>query len=806
MTTLITSQEGPLAIFADRDERTIVYSGENTFEARRLTERATALVNGAAQDVVEQRDTALTLIDTEGAARISLARAWAEGETPPDNGNAKSARTWAYQAAASSGTAEAFAGPSYATQAEGLAATVSGQHFAVVANGIVSIYLNSNQTAVFRRNAATSEALASGDADKGSALVGFRQSGTGSILRTGAEKFREKLTPEDFGALANGTSDTGSFLNAIRSARSGALNALALPLGKTYTLTQMTTQNMGGSEDLPASGQRACICVPPGMHLTGEGAILRTTASIPHVYAGGEVDFEAEVIAPIGLGSSTFTLGSDAAAAFAVGDTVLWRLGDVAGDPAETENWGFASVLARNLTSGTVTIDRALAKAWTMPGTDLYNKFLYKVTVARGRNFGNLVFDGSAAPEGVRGIKFYREIAPRLESLFARRCTAGGLVFQYTENFHVGMVHCFDNPGTSSNNGKAMRCAESSGYIAHLRGEYLGNSLISCEAGSSVAIGYAEDFNTGTRGEPIINSGQGCAIYIERMRFHGKGGVSTVSRTGSGILSFGSIDVAYDTDPVTLPLPGRDCMELTLTLGGTSEIYRAAKGYWSERLIYLQDDFANMSVTFDTPGVVTECWVYFGNCVAADFAAFRIGRSNSKSDAISFVPTTQRTYPVDCSNIYRAGLWWGANAGNMGWLNRGYAPAVQITAAAGRNLTGSGKFIKVRCYIIPDDNLVSTRVVGDRDVLQSVGQLGLSAAKSWSPGSLAAGASVVTTIAVSGAILGDPCTAAISTPLAGLALQSEVTANGTVTVKLTNPTLAAIDPGTVTLRAKAFRN
>lgn len=58
----------------------------------------------------------------------------------------------AERAALSEGTAEAIVGPTYANTSAGLAATTSGQTFAVVSGDVVSIYLNSSGTAVFQRS------------------------------------------------------------------------------------------------------------------------------------------------------------------------------------------------------------------------------------------------------------------------------------------------------------------------------------------------------------------------------------------------------------------------------------------------------------------------------------------------------------------------------------------------------------------------------------------------------------------------------------------------------------------------------
>lgn len=105
-------------------------------------------------------------------------------------------------AAASAALAEAVSGPVYANTAAGLAATASGDYFAVDAgSGLVSIYLDNAGTAVLQRTLATSAALA---ADTGSSLIGFKATGTGAVAQTTEEKLRTlQKDIADYGSFAD---------------------------------------------------------------------------------------------------------------------------------------------------------------------------------------------------------------------------------------------------------------------------------------------------------------------------------------------------------------------------------------------------------------------------------------------------------------------------------------------------------------------------------------------------------------------------------------------------------------------------
>lgn len=82
----------------------------------------------------------------------------------------------------------------------------------------------------------------------------------------------------------------------------------------------------------------------------------------------------------------------------------------------------------------------------------------------------------------------------------------------------------------------------------------------------------------------------------------------------------------------------------------------------------------------------------------------------------------------------------------------------------------------------------------------------LSATATWDPPSVAAGAQTTTTVAVSGAVLGDPVTVGFSLQLQTMQLTGYVSTAGTVTVVLQNGTAGAIDLGSGTLRVGVWQH
>lgn len=75
--------------------------------------------------------------------------------------------------------------------------------------------------------------LASTSAGEGSALVGFIQSGAGAVARTVQDKSQENKTIQDFGGIADGSTD---FSGALTLAKAAGVKRLRLPAG-AYKLT-----------------------------------------------------------------------------------------------------------------------------------------------------------------------------------------------------------------------------------------------------------------------------------------------------------------------------------------------------------------------------------------------------------------------------------------------------------------------------------------------------------------------------------------------------------------------------------------
>lgn len=142
---------------------------------------------------------------------------------------AVSATASAAAALASAGVAEAFAGPTFASTAAGIAATNDGDFFAVNDAGIVTIYLNDNGVAVAQRTIATTAALA---APGGAALIGSAVGGSVQQLLDGipTRTAMKALIPDDGRRIyLSEAGREGSFLCRAGSPPSDPLEGIYVP-------------------------------------------------------------------------------------------------------------------------------------------------------------------------------------------------------------------------------------------------------------------------------------------------------------------------------------------------------------------------------------------------------------------------------------------------------------------------------------------------------------------------------------------------------------------------------------------------
>ena len=174
----------------------------------------------------------------------------------------------AEDASASAAVAESLVGPTYASTAAGLAATTSGQSFAVnPGTGVVTIYTNSAGSAVAQRTLATTAYLAASTgaaqigavdgaggslwttvqgfinkllSSAGASVIGFVQAGVGAVARTVQAKLRDTVSVKDFGAVGDGTTDDTAAIQAAANYAALTKCDLYIPFGNYRTSSTLS--------------------------------------------------------------------------------------------------------------------------------------------------------------------------------------------------------------------------------------------------------------------------------------------------------------------------------------------------------------------------------------------------------------------------------------------------------------------------------------------------------------------------------------------------------------------------------------
>ncbi|MBU2340020.1 MAG: hypothetical protein KKE77_02105 [Alphaproteobacteria bacterium] len=130
--------------------------------------------------------------------------------------------TQADRAEDSASFAEEFSGPAYASQAAGEAATTEGQFFRVPLGTTPETYTRYQRTSgssIVAASLATTAALASGDADKGAALLATKLNAEGAAARLQAEKNADFVNLLDFITEDMTTDHTVAFEKACAASR-----------------------------------------------------------------------------------------------------------------------------------------------------------------------------------------------------------------------------------------------------------------------------------------------------------------------------------------------------------------------------------------------------------------------------------------------------------------------------------------------------------------------------------------------------------------------------------------------------------
>jgi hypothetical protein len=527
-------------------------------------------------------------------------------------------------------------------------------------------------------------------------------------IQTAAAKAAAGFSPEMAGASST-DADHSPVFNTIAAAH----KHLRLD-GSRYTL-KPTPGAISGLTPQPA------VLLSNGQHLDGQGATLsmpnggrgfawRPDLSVP--------DPKSVVSGNVAAGDVALTLAVGGGATFAVGDTVLWRLGDLVYDTAETLNWSFAQVVSK--AGDVVTLDRPIPFACTV-ASQTYNKHLVKPSVFSGGYFHDYTIDGGTGVEDGHGFVYARRST--FERIHGKFCGAGLFVFSYSEDLTFRQCGVHGANLTQLSYGSAFAFAEC--RAINLHDCYAIGALygVKCEMGSHAMVENFHFVNTipyvsGTRPTVLLASGTS-TIRARNLSIEGYGGYVTATISNGQSVYDGTVTVenlrsVTDTDPWQLPQAVRYLTGLLdLTIGGVRQQYDMRRRLTWERTFLLGD--SESLTVLGPPGLLAEARVFTsaGLTLGAgnQLTSLYWGRStdNGQNFVANCVAGSEIALPVFNGAV--AGIQWVLRANNL-----------QVLVVTGTGLTGSGKFIRVKAVLVPESG-ASTYALSDNNALR-VGPVG----------------------------------------------------------------------------------
>jgi hypothetical protein len=521
-----------------------------------------------------------------------------------------------------------------------------------------------------------------------------------------------ELRAEQAGATPGDGASAGRLTRALQTLGGQGGGTVRLSPGQRYDVALQDTAIEGVGYTIPPySGY---LVVPPEpTHFDGNGGRLRVAGGGPGscaVSATGVVLHSDAAVGPLAAGTKVIPLAEAGATAhWAVGDLALWRLGDHPLDPPETANWGYARVRAVDPAANSVTLDRPLTRPWD--GTGTQNRHLQKVRAASDQLVDRIAIVPPPNNGGSwNGLLSRFAIRPRFPETVIDGAQIGAGV-QYVEQASFGRLVIENASGPGSDSRQGIRFAEATARIEQLITRNVASGAVVLEGASEVLIDYHEDISIDpTPFRPIVGAGFHSRLHIDRARYVGSGqNILIYNKDPTSIVTFGNVRLEFDTAPLQMPTPARDCRELSVRFDGKEELYLSSRAQWFTARHEL--GAASFATRNFPPGLIAGAQIYLGGgATAADFTALYLGHSGTTlGDLVPKLPTTPSPAAVDLTPLCDIGA---AVSGN--WLIRD--TPVTLVIIPSDDFTGSGKFLVLNVLIVPNILATDNPWGGDADV------------------------------------------------------------------------------------------
>ncbi len=508
-----------------------------------------------------------------------------------------------------------------------------------------------------------------------------------------------------------------------------------------------------------------------------------------------DLPLAADVIA----GTRQLTLATGLGVALAVGDAVLWQLGELTYDTPETLNWDLARITA--ISGDVVTLDRPIPEGLSLASVTGPNKRLRKLPVLRDCVIRDLTLSSTGQENG---LYLYAAERISLERIGGRNMGAGLVVAQYCDGLTI--KDCWQDGSvlTQASYGPAFNFAECRNVVLERPSAINTQCLVNAEAGAQVRV-FAPGFeNTlvdsagASRGSAVVlfNAVGRASISVHDLTVTGFGGyllaeTSNGAQDSEGVVHFSGItSLRHPAAPYSIPIEfmsGR----LDMTIGGVREIYDFDRlRPWKRRFTLRDGEYLNV---FGPSGLLVRARATTspGLSVGAvgQLPGLWVGRSGNNGFNIAQGTVAQLVPGQDV----RIPCYGGGVAGAQ-WDLRGNPFKLLVQTAPAAGLNAANEFVEFEAWFAQPfatnfaiDEAAMRAEGADRDPLEAL-------FPAYDLPAIAAGASLSVDFVIPDMTSGDFIDAVrITGGLGGLELRDAEALAGKARLTFANPLVAAVD-------------
>ncbi len=605
-----------------------------------------------------------------------------------------------------------------------------------------------------------------------------------------------RIAVEAGGAKGDGATDDGPAIRATQ-AYASAIGARGVSFGSAKYRVEPIQPN-----------EQVIVGAVPWQLITASGVQEFGGASFTRQVSGRGLVYHPSFVGPIvdlplaadvAAGSRDFTLLPGLGASLAVGDTVMWQLGELPYDTPETNNWSFATVEA--IAGDTVRLDRPTPAGLSLASVTGANKRLRKLNVLRGHVIRDLTLGGAASEDGISLTCAERV---RIERVGGRNIGAGTVLAQYCDGLTI--EDCWQDGAvlTQPSFGAAFSFAECRNVML-LRPRSRGTlTLVGAEAGAEVTVigGRFENTLTNAQGQSLgaqvvaINAVGLASVTVHDLTVTGFGGYRLVE-TSNGLVGYegsalfsGTLRLNHPTSPYSLPLNGMAGL-LDMTIAGVREIYSFERlRHWRKRFVVRDGEYRYV---FGPAGVLARARVYatpgLNIGAAGQLTGLWLGRLGNNGSNLADGPNREIVAGRDANVATYAG-----DVGGALWTLRNQPLSLLCTTAVSAGLNSANEFVEFEGWFAEQ---VDADVPLSEDSYRIAGD-GQDPFEAWLPGydlpAIAAGASLAVVVPIPDMLPTDYVDSVrFVGGFAGLELRGTEPQTGALRLIIANPGTVTID-------------